>query len=151
MTTRTSPLYEIDPEGCRLFVRSATRKEILDLASNILETRIRRSETLENPNEAGGASYSIHARATTLSKRGLSRSGLGFYECRLDEGVASQHPTIDSALVQLLAMPFLESVPDKLSIEAAHGATEVPARGLQSRTMGRGELNTSFTSGCYSI
>ena len=78
ITAEGSPLYEIDPDGCYVFLRRATRKEILDLASNILETRIRRSETLENPNEAGGASYSIHTRATTLSKRGLSRSGLGY-------------------------------------------------------------------------
>jgi DNA repair protein RadC len=49
MTTEGSPLYEIDPEGCYVFVRKAT---ILNLASNILETRMRRSETLQNPNEA---------------------------------------------------------------------------------------------------
>ena len=36
MTTQGSPLYEIDPEGCYVFVRKATREEILDLASNIL-------------------------------------------------------------------------------------------------------------------
>jgi DNA repair protein RadC len=47
-----SPLYEIDPEGCCVFVRKATRKEILALASDILETRMRRSKTLLNPNEA---------------------------------------------------------------------------------------------------
>jgi DNA repair protein RadC len=52
MTTQGSPRYEIDPEECYVFVRRATRKEILDLASNILETRMRRSETLQNPNEA---------------------------------------------------------------------------------------------------
>jgi hypothetical protein len=45
MTTQGSPLYEVDPEGCYVFVRKATREEILDLASNILETRMRRSET----------------------------------------------------------------------------------------------------------
>ena len=52
MTTQGSPLYEIDPEGCYVFVRKATRKEILDLASNILESRMRRSETVQDPNEA---------------------------------------------------------------------------------------------------
>jgi DNA repair protein RadC len=52
MTTEGSPLYEIDREGCYVFVRRATRKEILDLASHILETCMRRSETLQNPNEA---------------------------------------------------------------------------------------------------
>ena len=35
-----------------MFVRRATREEILDLVSHILETRMRRSETLQNPNEA---------------------------------------------------------------------------------------------------
>jgi hypothetical protein len=29
MTTQASPHYDIDPEGCYLFVRRATRKEIL--------------------------------------------------------------------------------------------------------------------------
>jgi DNA repair protein RadC len=52
MTTQASPHYDIDPEGCYLFVRRATRKEILDFASHILESRMRRSETLLNPNEA---------------------------------------------------------------------------------------------------
>ena len=52
MTTEGSPLYEIDPAGCYVFVRKATKEEILNLASNILETRMRRSETLQNPNEA---------------------------------------------------------------------------------------------------
>ncbi len=52
MTRQTSPLYEIDPEGGYLFVRRATRKEILDLASHILKSRMRRSSTLLNPNEA---------------------------------------------------------------------------------------------------
>ncbi len=52
MTTQASPLYEIDPEGCYLFVRKATEKEILDLASNIIERWMRRSETFLNPNEA---------------------------------------------------------------------------------------------------
>lgn len=52
MTTQGSPLYEVDPEGCCVFVRRPTREEILDLASNILETRMRRSETLLNPSEA---------------------------------------------------------------------------------------------------
>lgn len=51
MTTQASPLYEIDPEGCYVFVRRVTRKDILDLASHILESWMRRSETLLNPNE----------------------------------------------------------------------------------------------------
>jgi DNA repair protein RadC len=52
MTTQGPPLYEIDPEGCYVFARRATRKEILDLALDIIESRMRRSETLQNPNEA---------------------------------------------------------------------------------------------------
>lgn len=52
MTTQVPPLYKIDPEGCYLFVRKPTGKEILDLASNIIESQMRRSETLLNPNEA---------------------------------------------------------------------------------------------------
>ena len=47
-----SPLYEVDPKGCYVFVRRATREEILDLALNILETRMRRSKTLQDPKEA---------------------------------------------------------------------------------------------------
>ena len=56
MTTEGSPLYEVDPEGCYVFVRRATKEEILNLASNILETRMRRSETLQNPNEGSSIS-----------------------------------------------------------------------------------------------
>ncbi|MGH8525759.1 MAG: hypothetical protein ACREXY_16615, partial [Gammaproteobacteria bacterium] len=52
MMTEGSTLYEIDPEGCYVFVRRATREEILDLASNILESRMRCSETVLGPNEA---------------------------------------------------------------------------------------------------
>jgi hypothetical protein len=84
-------------------------------------------------------SCSKHTQATTSSKGRLSRSSLGFCERRLDKGVTSQHPALNSALVQCLAMPFLASVPDKVSIEAAHGATEAPARRLPQRAMGTHE------------
>jgi hypothetical protein len=52
MTTQGPPLYEIDPGGCYVFIRRATRQEILDVASNILDTRMRRGEKLQDPNEA---------------------------------------------------------------------------------------------------
>jgi hypothetical protein len=62
---------------------------------------------------------------STYSMR-ISKFGLGDCKGRFDKGVASQFPVIDSALVQCLAMLYLEAVSGKVSIEATHGVTEIP-------------------------
>jgi hypothetical protein len=70
-----------------------------------------------------------------ILQRGISRAGLGFWECLLDAGVASEHTAIDSALLPCPAKLSPESVPEQVFIAEAPSATEVPARRLTQRVM----------------
>jgi hypothetical protein len=73
MTAQASPLYEIDPEGCYLFVGKATRKEILDLALHLIESRMRRSETLLDPGLRRGPQDCATGHPSPLAPSGSRR------------------------------------------------------------------------------